>query len=160
MRPMHMRRLALPLLLVLAGCGGQDGTAQTLPPVQAETSSAPSPSPPDGSRDRWRSAGSDDYSFTLRLQCYCPTFGDQRVTVVDDQVMRVEALGGDGSRPLERFELTIDDLFNLIEQPDDAASVRAEYDSEYGYPTEIEVDPEANSIDDEYTYFVSDYTPA
>lgn len=160
MRPMSMRRFALPLLLALAACGGQGHSTQTLPPAQAQTSPTPTATPSAGSRDRWRSAGSDDYSFTLQLQCYCPTFGDHRVTVVDDRVARVEAVGGRESRALERFEVTIDDLFDLIEQKDGASSVRADYDSQYGYPTRVEVDPEPNSIDDEYTYLVSDYRPA
>ena len=156
MRLVTVRVLVVPVVLVLAACGqGQRG--RPAPPEAAAASESPTPAGTE--RDRWRARGSDDYAFTLRHQCYCPDSGDQRITVVDDQVVRVQALEGERPRELDRFEVTIDALFDLIERPQGVASVQAEYDSEYGYPKKIEVDVEANAIDDEYTYIVGDYSP-
>ncbi len=109
-------------------------------------------------RQRWGASGRPDYTYRLREQCFCPA-ADYRVTVVDGDAVGIEQISGEDQRTPTRLQLSIDDLFDLIDRRAGVASIRAEYDDRYGYPTTIDVDRDANAIDDEYTLLISEYQP-
>ena len=56
---------------------------------------------------------------------------------------------------------TIDSLFGVIQDAitDEADQLTVSYNSEFGYPTNVEIDYMSNSIDDEYTLTANAYSP-
>ena len=56
---------------------------------------------------------------------------------------------------------TIDSLFDVIQDAiaDEADQLTVSYNSEFGYPTNVEIDRMINAIDDEYTFTASAYSP-
>jgi hypothetical protein len=119
--------------------------------IAAETAAA---------RARWEAVGSSNYTYRLSHRCFCPV-GEFDVTVTEGQAVSVTQRSGEDRRAPERFQLSIDDLFALIEQPPaGVSSVRAQYDARYGFPTRIDVDRDPQAIDDEYTYVIIAYQPA
>jgi hypothetical protein len=108
-------------------------------------------------RARWASAAIADYEYGYNKYCEChrDTPPETIVTVHEGQVTRVrhKPVGYDreveAPRGLEYY-WTVDGLFDLIATAiDKRAEVRASYDSELGYPTEIHVDYDRDLIGDE-----------
>lgn len=105
-------------------------------------------------RALWRAKGSDSYSFELIRGCFC-VLGGRRltVTVKDAAVVGAEYLdsGDPVATALLAYVPTVPDLFDLIQDAlnQKVAWFSAEYDSNYGYPTRIEVDYSSSAADDE-----------
>jgi hypothetical protein len=108
-------------------------------------------------RQRWAASGLTNYSFTLRMECFCAINGPVIVTVVNDSVFRVQLSGSDSTINAPWMP-TIKKLFDVIEQDFDrnAAVLQVTYHPTLGYPTKIVSDPIANAVDDEVTYTVTD----
>jgi hypothetical protein len=132
--------LLLAILLATAGCG-----APTAPNDRDGLAAA---------RERWRIQGSATYSYEINRSCFC-VFGGRRmtVTVQSGSVSGADYLdsGTAVEAALLTYVPTIPDLFDLIEAALEqrAAYFFARYDSEYGYPTKIDIDYSVNAIDDE-----------
>ncbi len=114
--------------------------------------------------DKWEAARVDHYEFDMRQLCFCggnvarqlhlfvagsiaiPTYSDSG-----------KLIGVEGHRdwivgPIPR-------LFYHIARAakDEPASLLVEYDSEYGYPTRLIVDPSEMYEDDKYGFWVFDF---
>jgi hypothetical protein len=111
-------------------------------------------------RQKWAATGIDDYSYDIRNTCYCfmPTY---RVEVIDGEVVSVFNLNepvSDSGPAYGGPADTVPGLFDRIQAELDAApdGLRATY-AELGYPTSLTVDPESNTIDDEYGWVVENF---
>ena len=103
----------------------------------------------------------DDYTYQLRVGCFCPVV-DGKVRVQDGQVVAVGGWPG-VDRPLTGFadaSPTIDGVFTqLALAMKGADDVDVEYDQQTGVPTSIQVDWAKNAVDDEIGYQISDFQP-
>lgn len=154
--------LALVALLV-AGCGSRETT-------RAADDASPTPSgvgspDPRPSGPPWPAFGTDDYTYTLRVTCFCPDAGvPVRVTVRDGKaVAAVFVRGGRGHTAGEDagdwMRVTIDDVIDVANDRR-AYRVRVRWPEAQAYPSSVYVDLNANGADDETSYSVRDVTPA
>ena len=115
----------------------------------------------------WLNAAFSNYNFKYGKSCSeCAPQGIFWVKVIADTVFSVERDSSeiDGVTMQENIEWvrkltpTIDGLFEIIQHAidSDAAILSVEYDSTYGYPIDIQIDYDKQTIDDEVHYFASD----
>jgi hypothetical protein len=141
--------LCLALVAVLAAC-------TKTPPASAGAD--------DPHRAAWNAAGLTNYSWKVNLQCFCPKIR-YTVTVVDGKPTDV-ILDGEptdiGSKRLEGLPLTVNDLFERIDEAHakDAVEVDVTYDPDLGYPAHLYVDISRNAADEEIDYTVTSFEPA
>ncbi len=139
-------RILCGLTLVIAGCS--DPLAPTANELQVNLM-------------KWRSLGIGAYRYEYRLNCFCGGPGVEPVGIVvqDDSVVTATIL--ETQEAVDTSALagypTIDDLFDVIAAAIEgkAHSIRAEYDTHYGYPTDVFIDYEKNAIDEEHGFFAS-----
>lgn len=107
---------------------------------------------------QWRARSFGDYSYEIRILCFCPPEITQwtRVTVRDGAVTAAEAVDPNPAYAITSLQYwqPIDSLFvDLRRRMTDRASqtyldaIVAEYDPELGYPTNIEYRTKTNVID-------------
>ena len=116
-------------------------------------------------RNLWRRNRLSDYTYEYNVLCECSDkFGQTvKITVMDHEVESVVyAVSGKppvvGGSP--RYH-TIDTLFDLVQDAisNEADQLTVSYDTEFGYPTNIEIDYSSNSVDDEYSLTANAFTP-
>lgn len=121
------------------------------------------------SLDRWRAAEVDDYVYAYRKFCECQRDQPPQtvVSVRDGRVVDVYHLHADSDRRVPAragsldYYWTIDELFDLIRSAAErGAEVRAEFDPELGYPTEVYVDYTPEVIGDEIDIRLTDWQAA
>lgn len=156
MRRRHLTPAPL-LALVLAGCAGTDEVALDEP----TTSEAPPPDEPadDGFAPR-------DYDYTLSTGCFCPYGGvPVRVSVRGDVVVsavfaRSGGRGGAvrGEAAPESASLSIEDLLARAEEAEaaGAAEVRVTWPTGTEHPTEIWIDRDERTLDEELGWTISE----
>jgi len=119
-------------------------------------------------RTVWRRAGLTDYEYGYRKYCAChPDSPPETIVTV-----RGGAIVGVRHRPVDsttevparagslQYYWTIDELFELIDSARArGAAVRATYDRERGFPTEIHIDYDKNLIGDELDVVLTTVTP-
>ena len=111
----------------------------------------------DAARQRWRDQDLHTYAFTMQRSCFCANAHPLYVLVLSDTVAGV--LDFETGEWVDRqLGATVEGLFTFIQNATDrpARLIRAEYDSEKGFPTEIDYDGEALIADDEIFYRISD----
>jgi hypothetical protein len=98
----------------------------------------------------WQVLKPTSYTYTVTPICFCPQKPYRVIQRGDDiQVVPDHALDSRQSPPAH--VLTIDRAYELALQAiRTAAEVRIQYDETYGYPSDIYIDWDAGSIDDEY----------
>lgn len=107
---------------------------------------------------RWKARPFADYSYEVRVLCFCPPQITEwtRVTVQGGVVTSAEAIDPDPNAPIDdlRYWVPIDSLFaDLRLTMTDRAlrtyleAIVVEYDPELGYPTSIEYRAKSNVID-------------
>jgi hypothetical protein len=107
---------------------------------------------------QWKARTFADYSYEIRVLCFCPPEINQwtRVTVRGGLVTAAEAVDPDPNHPITTLQywIPIDSLFvDLRRTMTDRASqtyldtIVAEYDPALGYPTNIEYRAKANVQD-------------
>jgi len=140
-----MAQSALPaalLLISLAACGGDDplSVGENLRLSEA--------------RGRWQERSFLDYTFQVRSVCFCPEEYSlwMEVEVRNGVVVAVREPGESGSLPAHRLAEwpTIDALFDRIAtsaRADGVEDVRARFDDELGFPTEIVIDADEETLD-------------
>ena len=157
----------VPIAAVLLSLGGCPAPAEVDPgpvvgpPVGAGPAAERSPEL-DAARERWMAAGLDAYAFTLRRSCFCPSpdyTGPFEVTVRGGAIDTVRL---DGATVDDERGMTVDDLFDLLEDAYERGAVRvdADFDAELGYPTSLYVDYDQRIADEEIGYFVSELAAA
>ena len=126
-------------------------------------------------RTLWKQSYSSNYTYEYNVLCECSdNFGEPvRVTVTNGDIESiVYAESGPYRRagdPPSSFKLvgrgpryyTIDGLFDVIQNAitNEVDQLTASYDSEFGYPTNFEIDYRSDSIDDEYIVTANAYSP-
>ena len=111
-------------------------------------------------RARWEAAGIDSYHFTVTWTSANAFVGDYRVTVIDGQprrVVRSDGLEIDPDEMAGERPVTIDEVFDVIEDMLSAETLTATYDQVLGYPVDVSVDEFAGVVDDEFRIRISDF---
>ena len=119
---------------------------------------------------RWKARPFADYSYEVRVLCFCPPEITEwtRVTVRGGVVTSAEAVDPDPNFPIENLQywVPIDSLFvDLRRTMTDRASqtyldaIIAEYDPVLGYPTRIEYRAKANVIDGGSQFLLRNVVP-
>lgn len=120
-------------------------------------------------RDRWEEAGLVDYDYTFTRGCFCPQeyVGPYKASVREGKVTAATFNGLDlleietvsiGS--YDEIVQTVDGVFDEIERAlTDADSFTAQYDAELGYPTEVYIDWEELTADEEVNYTIAEVRP-
>lgn len=110
---------------------------------------------------KWQAANIHDYQFTYSTYCFCAPFQNVVVIVKQDKVN--SAFYQESGEYLPEDQLTglptIDSLFNII---DDAISrnaykLTANYNGDYGYPTDVSIDYLQNAVDEEFAFSVNNF---
>ena len=129
---------------------------------------AAQPSDFAAARTLWRRAALVDYEYGYRKYCAChpDTPPETIVTVRNREIVRVRHRPLDSTNEVpakagsEHYYWTIDELFELIDSARaGGASVRASYDAERGFPTEIHIDYDKNAIGDELDVVLTTVSP-
>jgi hypothetical protein len=109
-------------------------------------------------RNAWRAAKLVDYEYGYRKYCACHPDSPPEtvVTVHGGEVVAVRHRPVGSATEVQaearnlKYYWTIDELFELIESAQRrGAHVRATYDPQRGFPTEIHIDYDENAIGDE-----------
>jgi hypothetical protein len=113
-------------------------------------------------RERWERSGSDNYSFSVDVVCFCTIAGRFEVVVEDGVPVSVTQEGKEVD--VEQFEFidfTVEGLFELAgtwgggTEPD---RMVASFDPDLGYPIDLRIDAITEAVDDEVTVVVHDFT--
>lgn len=116
-------------------------------------------------RRRWEAQKTKTYSYRLARSCEClPDFTRTAdVMIVNGAVTRVRYVDDGTEVPAERVSRypTVDSLFVTVERALDrnAARLAVDYHPQLGYPERIEVDYDAQGVDDELTVHASNLIP-
>ena len=111
-------------------------------------------------RARWEAVGIDSYEFTVTWTSANAFVGDYRVTVIDGQprrVVRSDGLEIDPDEMAGERPVTIDEVFDIIEDMLSAETFTATYDQVSGHPVDVDVDESAGVVDDEFHIRISDF---
>lgn len=119
---------------------------------------------------RWNARSFGDYSYEIRVLCFCPPEITQwtRVSVRDGSVTAAEAVDPNPTYPITNMQYwePIDSLFvDLRRTMTDHASqtyldaIIVDYDPHLGYPTNIEYRTKANVIDGGSQFLLRNVTP-
>ena len=113
-------------------------------------------------RALWEAHEPASYTYTLRINCFCPPeyTGPVRVEVLNGEPVSVTYIeDGEATAPdmFARYD-TLDKIFDLIADAcaRGAYEISAEYDPEFGYPTSVYIDYLEYAIDEELGVVVSD----
>jgi hypothetical protein len=137
------------------------GTAAVILVAACETSSIVDPGDLrilKAAEARWKARPFADYSYEIRVLCFCPPQITEwtRVTVRSGVVTSAEAVDPDPNVPIDnlRYWVPIDSLFvDLRLTMTDRAlrtyldAIVVDYDPDLGYPTKIEYRAKTNVID-------------
>ena len=115
---------------------------------------------------KWKSTGWSRYSFVLERQCFCPPEYRKatRIFVTDGKVVNANYVDTNGKAAVPADVLadltTIEDWFEVIRKAQERKADRLNvmYDSELGYPNEIEIDMRARRADDEQSVVITKVT--
>lgn len=113
----------------------------------------------DTPRETWDYYKRDSYALMQMPLCFCIFNHDYLISVRNNQIIEVIDPETGEALPESQFDSfrTVDQLFDLIEQidPDDVASINYEFHDEYGFPSQIFVDPDVMIADEEYGWRTS-----
>jgi hypothetical protein len=118
-------------------------------------------------RSAWRAAKLGDYEYGYRKYCACHPDSPPEtvVTVRGGEVVGVRHRPVDSANEVQaearnlKYYWTIDELFELIESAQRrGARVRATFDPQRGFPTEIHIDYDENAIGDELDVVLTSVT--
>ena len=133
-------------LLVLISCSSVDDIAEK----QRELNQA---------RQLWQSQQVENYKWNERLSCFCAGVLEWDLFVKDNLKEKVEFdeinlhQGQTYDDILEKAK-TVEEAFDFIETllSKEIASLIIEYDDQYGFPTEVNIDFDFQIADDETVY--------
>ena len=105
--------------------------------------------------EKWDSANIMNYEYTYYKHCYCPPPINQEVVIKVSNHEIQSVFSNDDNvlldQSLHTYFNTIDDLFSRIQRAINSRDrLAVTYDSEFGYPTIIEIDN--SQIADYYLY--------
>ena len=115
----------------------------------------------DGNRKKWDSEMASNYQFYFQWSCYCTMdfVAEVNITVIENRIQGAAFVEGGVPIPLDaaikRYKV-MDGLFDLLQSAidDNAHTISAKYHPELGYPTEVWIDYEQNSVDEELGFSI------
>ena len=115
----------------------------------------------DSNRKKWDSEMASNYQFNFQWSCYCSMdfVAQVNITVRENRIHSTAFVEGDVPIPLDvaigRYH-TMDGLFNLLQSAIDANAhtISAKYHSELGYPTQVWIDYDQRSADEELGFSI------
>lgn len=114
-------------------------------------------------RARWEALALDTYRIVQARTCYCPGPPAVRLVVQDGWVTAAYGIESGDTPGVEQpgAYLTIEQVFDRLEEYErrDLARFQVVFHPEYGYPTDINIDPNAGMADDEFVMRLSDLEP-
>ncbi len=115
-------------------------------------------------RERWKAYGFAKYTIEQQRLCFCPFRGNiVLLKIYEDNIVAAKHTDNEDDVNQNEIQIykTVDELFDFIETLKDgnADSLIVQYDSTYGYPTNIYVDFIKNAVDDELCYNSSNLKP-
>ncbi|MDP2775826.1 MAG: DUF6174 domain-containing protein [Nocardioides sp.] len=151
---------AVAALLVLVGCGpaAEDDESATDPTPPPSETTTPTAEPTVGT---YPDFAPDDYSYTLRVNCFCPDAGEPvRIRVVAgeavDAVYLEDGRAVTAGDPAPEFRrLTIDEVIEAANDTE-ADLVKVKWPEGQDYPSGVYVDQDKLMVDEEVGYLVSD----
>jgi hypothetical protein len=156
---------ALAAAVLMTGCAagadsardpGGDGTPESANPSKPTANPTAAP---------WPAYVPDDYTYTLRVACYCPDAGVPGiVTVADgkvvDAVFARNRFGQPAGAPAPEFmRVTIDDIINAANDPK-ADTVTVRWPKGRDHPSWVWIDQMTNAVDEEVGYTIRHVDPA
>ena len=119
---------------------------------------------------RWKARPFTDYSYEIRISCFCPPEINQwtRVTVRDGAVTAAEAVDPDPRFPIttlqywQPIDSVFSDLFDAMRTASSQTYLDAiivDYDPVLGYPTNIEYRAKSNVADGGAVYSLRNVQP-
>lgn len=113
---------------------------------------------------KWLKHAPSSYSYIVTRSCEClpdwigPVEIVVRNGVVQSRTYTRTQQPVDPAKYWDRFA-TVDSIFARLREArvSDPASLRVEYDKQWGFPTTISVDVYADYVDDEYAYSARDF---
>ena len=108
-------------------------------------------------QEKWEQQGPSDYQFEFQRLCFCLPEATIPVRITVDQGNVAAVVRIPGGEPVDSadvarfFDITVDSLFGVVGH---AIAVRAdhltvEYHPVYGYPTDITIDYDVQTADEE-----------
>jgi hypothetical protein len=155
-----MKRGLAPLLLgavvVVTGCGstGTDAVADDVGTPVAHTK-----------HTRWPAYPVADYSYRLRISCFCadagvPVIVTVRGGIAVDAVYAAKGRGhAAGDEAGDWMRVTINDVIDAA-NTEHAYRKRVRWPDGQDYPSSVWVDPDANAADEEIGYSIRHVQPA
>lgn len=115
----------------------------------------------DSNRKKWDSEMASNYQFNFQWSCYCTMdfIAEVNITVRENRIQGATFVESDVPIPLdaaiERYKV-MDGLFDLLQSAigENAHTIAAKYHPELGYPTEVWIDYEQNSVDEELGFSI------
>ena len=138
---MRIQNCLYVLLLLLVRC--KDQPSQPLPPNPYE---------------QWLSHSIHNYTVTQVLSCFCANGGvAMRITVRSDTIALVNRLSDSVEIPRSQWIAysTIEDLFAIIRFGPKTDSLVVTYNSQFGYPERLDVNPQLHPVDGGVLYETS-----
>jgi hypothetical protein len=112
---------------------------------------------PFSSHEQWHSYNIHNYSIEQVRSCFCVNGGERmKVTVRSDTVFQVMRISDSAiiPYPASKQYLTIDSLFGIINNSK-TDSLIVEYNSKYGYPNKVDINPQLHPVDGGVKYETS-----
>lgn len=115
----------------------------------------------DSNRKMWDSQMASNYRFNFQWSCYCTMdfVAEVNISVRENRIHGAVLVEGDVPIPLdaaiERYKVMAG-LFDLLQSAidDNAYTITTKYHSEMGYPTEVWIDYEQQSVDEELGFSI------
>ena len=142
--------LTLAAATLLVGCGN---ATETTPETQPD----PTPTHPTG--PPWPEYAATDYTYTLRLSCFCAYRNPWTVTVEDGKVTSVVNKKTGDPAPDGIGDMTINDIIGAANDVK-AYQVDVKWPEGQDYPASVYVDRDENSVDEEIGYSIKDVLPS
>jgi len=115
----------------------------------------------DNNRKMWGSQMASNYEFNFQWSCYCTMdfVAEAKIGVRGSRINGADFVEGNVPIPLDLANVrykTVDGLFDLLQSAIDenAHTISAKYHPELGYPTEVWIDYEQNSVDEELGFSI------
>lgn len=113
-------------------------------------------------KDLWLSKGIDSYSYTQTSFCFCmpKQLAPHKLTIQNDKIVSVNGEVFDAS--IHQGFLTVNDSFEYIinKLDNDPEEFSLEFDSTYGFPTDVFFDMSFMIADEEIRLSFTDFTPS
>lgn len=108
----------------------------------------------------WKGKNISNYTFTMRLVCFCPPsrVGPHTVKVVKGKIVSVNGLPYDETKTGKLYPIT--EYFDFISTNLNQKPFRSDitYNPKYGYPEIVYFDFNAAMADDEIRYAIIDFS--